>query len=549
METNQSVPQGARKWGMLVVLSLALAIIIIDTTLLNVSLAAIIKDFNTDIQSIQWVITAYSLTLAALTITGGRLGDFFGRKRMFMLGAVLFAIGSFFASISQNVGQMIIGESIIEGFGAALMMPATASLLVANFHGRERGIAFGVWGGIAAASAAIGPIVGGALTTYLSWRWGFRINIGVVLLLLIGSRLIPSSHDLEKRPQLDWLGVILSATGLLSLVYGFIESSKYGWLHAKEIFMVFGHPLEFHGYSITPVAIALGLVILMLFLAWEWSVEQEGRTPLVSLGLFTNAQFSAGTLTTMLLALGQTGLIFSLPIFLQSVRHLDAFHTGLSLLPMSLTLLVVAPLSAFLAKYIRPKILIVMGLTVNALAFLLLRSEISVSATSWSLAPGLILFGIGMGAAMAQLSNLTLSAVPIQQSGEASGVNNTLRQLGSTLGSAILGAVLLTALASNLTTGIQSSNVIPSALKATVVEAANNQTSSVEFGTGVRLGSQIPESIQKEIISLGDRATTNANKEALLLGALFAFLGALVAFIFIPNVQDVEKAATVNSGH
>ena len=187
---------GFRKWAPLLVLSLALAIIIIDTTLLNVSLETLIRELHTTLKSLQWVISAYSLTLAALTVTGGRLGDLFGRRRMFRLGATLFAVGSFIASISHSVPVLILGESIIEGIGAALMMPATASLLVAKYRGHDRALAFGVWGGIAAAAAAVGPILGGYLTTHYSWRWGFRINVAVVALLLLGSMVVsdePSS--------------------------------------------------------------------------------------------------------------------------------------------------------------------------------------------------------------------------------------------------------------------------------------------------------------------------------------------------------------------
>jgi len=231
---------GFIKWLPMVVLSLALMIIIIDTTVLNVSLKAIATDLHTNLQGLQWVITAYSLTLAALTITGGRLGDLFGRKRMFMLGAVIFAVGSFVTSLSSNVGMMISGESVIEGIGAALMMPATASLLVSNYKGRDRAVAFGIWGGIAAASSAIGPIVGGFLTTQYSWRWAFRINVFVALILLVGSLFIAESLDRSEKRQLDFAGVILSATGLLSFVYGVIESSTYGWWRARQPFELWG---------------------------------------------------------------------------------------------------------------------------------------------------------------------------------------------------------------------------------------------------------------------------------------------------------------------
>lgn len=532
--------ESRKKWASLVVLSLALAIIIIDTTILNVSISTIIREFKTDIQSIQWVITAYSLVLASLTITGGRLGDLFGRKKMFMAGAVIFAIGSFITSISHSVPTMIWGEAIIEGIGAALMMPATASLLVTIFRGRERAIAFGVWGGIAAASAAIGPILGGYLTTNYSWRWGFRVNILVVLLLLIGSMIIPESHDTEEKPTLDFGGVFLSATGLLSLVFGFIEASRYGWWMAKETFRIGSHALSFGNYSIVPVAIALGMIVLALFVAWETYMDKKGETPLVSLSLFSNWQFTSGLAVAGISSLAMSGLIFSIPVYLQAVRGMDAFHTGLSFLPMSLSVLVIAPLSAGLSHRIRPKYLIILGMILNTLGFLALRSEISVNATILSLSPGLILFGAGLGAVMSQVSNLTLSAVSVEEAGEASGVNNTLRQIGSTLGSAIIGSVLLTALATNLSAGVKSSSVIPHALKPQIAEAVSHQTSNVEFNGGAAVSANLPSQLNSEIVSIGHLATVDANKTALLWGALFSLLGLMMAFL-LPNPKNVER--------
>ena len=545
MTTNEKIEKperGFRKWGKLVVLSLALAIIIIDTTILNVSLSTIIRDFNTSIQNIQWVITAYSLVLAALTITGGRMGDFFGRKRMFMIGAVIFAIGSFLCSISTNVPMMIWGEAIIEGIGAALMMPATASILVANFRGKDRAIAFGVWGGIAAAASAIGPILGGWLTTNYSWRWGFRINVFVVALLLLGSFLIPESHDTEEKPSLDFGGVILSAVGLLSLVFGFIEASTYGWWKSKATFIAFKHALAMpFGLSIVPPALLIGAIFLALFILWERIVDRGEGTPLVSLSLFKNKQFMSGVAVTSIMALGQAGLIFSIPVFLQSVRNLDAFHTGLNFLPMSLTALFVAPLSVVLFSKISPKIKIVIGLLANTLGFLVLRHQLSVDTTTLQLAPGFILFGLGIGAAMAATSNLTLSAVSPQEAGEASGLNNTMRQVGSTLGSSIIGAILLTALSTNLATGIDKSTVIPTPLKPQITQAVSSQTSNVEFGGGAQFSGRLPKAITNEIVSISHQATVDADKRALSYGAVFAALGALVGIIFLPNSTNVEQ--------
>jgi EmrB/QacA subfamily drug resistance transporter len=541
-----------RKWATLLVLSLALAIIVIDTTLLNVSLGTIIREFNTTIQSIQWVITAYALTLAAFTITGGRLGDLFGRKRMFMFGAVIFAVGSFIASISHNVPTMVIGESIVEGIGAALMMPATSSLLISTFQGRDRAIAFGVWGGVAAAASALGPILGGYLTTHYSWRWGFRINVVVVALLLLGSYVIREARDTQEKPSLDWFGVILSCVGLLLVVFGIIEASTYGWWTAKEAF-TFGATTipTWFGLSITPFAIAAGLIFLAFFALWQKEVERSGNTPLVSLSLFANRQFTSGSVTTTVMSLGMSGLIFILPVFLQGVRGLDAFHTGLALLPMSITILIAAPLSGFLSTKIRPKYLIQLGLVLNLLGAIILRQSMSVDSTSASLVPGLLVFGAGLGMMMAQISNLTLSAVSVQQAGEASGVTNTMRQIGSTLGSAIIGAVLLSALATNLANGIQTSTVIPEIYKPNLTTVVQKQTSSIEFSGGAQLGSEIPQTITHEIKNIGTHATVDANKMALFYTALFALLGVFTSF-FLPNIAvhgRGEKSSGPAAGH
>ncbi len=528
------------KWGTVFVLSMALAIILIDATLLNVSLSTLVKDLNTDIQSLQWVITAYSLTIAALTITGGRLGDLFGRKRMFIVGAALFAVGSFVASISTSVPQMILGESIIEGIGAAMMMPATASLLVSKYHGRDRGVAFGIWGGVAAASTAIGPLLGGWLTTNYSWRWGFRINVVIAALLIIGSVIIKECRDQEEKPSLDWLGVILSSGGMLALVYGIIESSKYGWWKAKETLVAFGYNFKFIGdLSVTPIAIAVGVIILSLFIIWEKRTERLGETPLVSMSLFKNKQFVSGAITTSILSLGQSGLIFSVPVFLQSVRGEDAFHTGLALLPMSVTSLIVAPVAGFLGHKVAPKRLVQVGLFVNTLAYITLYYTMKVTSVPADFTPAFILMGLGMGLTMASISNVTLSAVSPEQSGEASGVNNTLRQLGATLGTAVVGAIMLGAVSTNLTDGINNSKVIPKVAKPALTEMAANQSSKIEFGGGASVPGFIAEPIRVELTKISHNAITDASRNSLLYTIAFVALGFVSAF-WLPKGTQIE---------
>jgi EmrB/QacA subfamily drug resistance transporter len=509
-----------RKWLPLFVLSLALAIIIIDTTLLNVSLSTLIRELHTNLQSLQWVISAYSLTLAAFTITGGRMGDLFGRRRMFRLGAILFAIGSFLASISNSVPVLLLGESLIEGIGAALMMPATAAILVSNYRGHDRAIAFGIWGGIAAAASAIGPVLGGFLTTHYSWRWGFRINVFVVLVLLAGSVIIEEPEERHAK-RIDWLGVLLSAAGLLLIVFGIIESTSYGWLQARR-------PLPLGGLSFVPFAIAAGVLVLILFTWWERRLERGGGTPIVSTGLLRNRNFIAGASVTGILMLSQNGVIFSVPVFLQAVNDLDAFHTGLGLLPMSATLLIVSPMSGVLTRHFAHKRIVQTGLVVNLVALFVIRATLHAGMSIWQLAPGLALYGIGLGMVLSQINNLTLSAVPVREAGEASGVANTFRQVGASLGAAVLGAILLSTIVTSLEVGIASSPSIPPEAKRGLDATLRMEASSIAFGSA-GVFDRVPPAAREELLQLRRTATVEGDRRALLYGAGFALLGLLVS--------------------
>lgn len=545
-KTNKTKPTKENffhKWSTIFVLSLALAIILIDATLLNVSLSTLVKDLHTDIQSLQWVITAYSLTVAALTITGGRLGDLFGRKKMFVIGAFIFAIGSLVASFSGNVQTMVVGESIIEGIGAAMMMPATASLLVSKYQGRDRGIAFGIWGGVAAASSAIGPLLGGWLTTNYSWRYGFRINVVVAVVLVLGSLLITEYRDEQEKPSLDVIGVILSALGMLSVVYGIIEASTYGWFKAKKTYEAFGQSYNFWGgTSITLYAILCGVIFLALFYLWERRMDRVGKTPLVSMKLFSNKQFVSGMTTTTIISLGQSGLIFSIPIFLQSVRGADAFNTGLALLPMSLAALIVSPIGGMFSNKLSAKRLVQVGLVFLTAGYALIFAILNVSTVAANLRFPFIILGIGMGLTMSSINNVTLSAVSTQEAGEASGVNNTMRQLGSTLGTAIMGAVMLGAISTNLVNGINDSKVIPSQSKAAINELATTNSSSIEFGGGSHIPTFIVKPIRDELTNISNIAITDASKKSLEYTVFFIGVAFISSFWLPKNVHvETEK--------
>jgi len=537
-----------RKWLPLLILSLALTIIILDTTILNVSLRTIINDLHTDIQSIQWVITAYSLMIAAFTITGGRLGDLFGRKKMFVLGAAIFAVGSFMTSISQSVGFMIAGEAIVEGIGASLMLPATTSLLVSSYKGKDRQIGFGIWGAIAGGAAALGPVIGGWLTTYSSWRWAFRINVVVALLLVVGAFFISEVRDKEEKPQLDFVGIILSVIGMFLVIFGVIQSTGYGWLTMKTTTELLGITLQ--AGSISPVLPLIfdGLLTLAIFLLWEDHITYKGRTPLVSLKLFRNKQFTTGVIISTILGLGQAGLFFAIPVFLQAVKHLDALNTGLAMLPMTFSLLVGSLLSAVLGKYLTPKKIVQLGLVMNFLGFLALWGTLQTDVSLLMLAPGFILFGAGMGFIISVISNITLSAVSVQEAGEASGVNGTMRQVGSTLGSAIIGALLISSLGANLVKGVNSSQVIPEAAKPQISDAVSKQASSIEFGSSDTSKSPLPPTITTELTKISQQATVDANKETFLLGAAFILIALLIS-IQLPATKNIETGKSLAGAH
>lgn len=529
---------GIKKWAPLFVMGLAIIIIVLDTTLLNVALGTLVRDLDTNIQSLQWVITTYALTLAALTITGGRFGDLFGRKKMFIIGAIIFAIGSFIASISQNVGTLIIGESVIEGIGAALMMPATSSLLVSSYRGRDRALALGVWGGMAAVGSAIGPVVGGYLTSHYSWRWGFRINVFVVILLLAGSYLIKEARDKKLKPTIDWVGVILSSLGMISVIFGLIESSTYGWFTAKQAFLINGYSLGLGRLSVVPIALIVGFILLGAFYFWERKVALGKLTPLVSMKIFANKQFTSGALLTSVMSIGQVGMIFGLPIFLQGVRGFDALHTGYALLPMSIGLLIMAPLGGYLAKHFKPKHIVQVGLFINILGLILLRQVLSVTAGSSHLIIPLFIYGMGMGLAFSQLSNITLSAVSVNESGEASGVNSTFRQIGSSLGTAIIGSILIASISSGLVSGVNNSNQLTSEHKKVLAEAVQAQASDIEFGVPLK-SDRISSQEIATLKHISDKSTVKANKQALLFTAVITTAAFLLA-AQLPNVELSE---------
>jgi EmrB/QacA subfamily drug resistance transporter len=434
-----------RRWITLAIILTAVLIAALDSTVLNVAIPTILREFDTTLPALQWVITGYSLTFAALLIIGGRLGDIFGARRMFIVGAVLFGVGSFIASVSNGVVTLVIGEAVIEGMGASLMLPATMGILSSTFTGRERATAFATWGAVMGAAVAFGPLIGGFLTTNYSWRWAFRINVLVVPFAVIGALLfMPRSTLSGRRERIDVPGALLIASGMFLLVFGISEGAAYGWLVPKRAFAVAGVELwpASMPVSIVVVAFALSAVLLVAFYRLQRAKERAGTSPLFEFSNLARPGFRYGTLTLMLLAMGQVSFLFVLSVVLQDGQHLSAVDTGLWLVPSGLFIVAGSQLGSWLTRRVGTTNVVRTGLLLEAFGLAAVALALSPDIQLWQLLPGFALFGTGIGFAGSQLNNVILSDVPADRAGAASGANTTVRMIGSALGIATISTLL-----------------------------------------------------------------------------------------------------------
>ncbi|MEO5901949.1 MAG: MFS transporter [Ilumatobacteraceae bacterium] len=454
--------------------TMAVVIVALDTTVLNVAIPTILREFHTTLPSLQWVITGYALTFASLLIIGGRIGDIFGHRRMFIVGAGMFGVGSLIAALSQGVPQLVIGEAIIEGMGASLMMPATLAIISTSFVGRERATAFGLWGAVGGASGALGPVVGGLLTSNFSWRWAFGINVIVTPLAIIGALVFMAPGERKtKRDPLDLQGAVLIATGMFLLVFGFSEGAVYGWGTPLRTFTVAGAEVwpGSAPVSIVPVAFVGAVILLALFVRIERSKERRNATPLFEFGELRHRGFRYGLLVTLIMSLGQFGLSFVLPIFLQEGKRLSAQENGLWQLPLGLMVLVGAQVGSRISHRVSILTVIRLGLAAAAAGFIYIAFSISRDVTFLRLAPGMMLYGLGFGLSIAQLTNVVLSNVSREKSGAAGGANNTARQVGFSIGIAIIGTLLSSRTIAGAVERVQGSSALNDTVKTDAVAA------------------------------------------------------------------------------
>src|SRR5437588_4454039 len=428
----------------LLVLSLSLAIIVIDATIVIVAQYQIQKDFGISLKDLEWITSLYALIFGSFLLTWGKLSDEFGRKLIFMAGISSFIVGSIVDGFSQNLSQMLIGR-VIQGFAAAMASPSTLSILTTAFTGKSRNVAFGIWGATAGAAAVLGPVLGGYFTTYISWRWAFFINIPIGIAALVGAAfVIRETRFKDPKYTTDYPGLVLITVGLASVLFGLIEAQTYGWLVPNQEFSAAGFSWSTSNpLSLPLVSIISGIVLLGAFTLYEIRRARKGRVPLFDFSLLKYKGFRYGLFTVTIVAMGEFGAVFIISIFLQTVKGLSAINAGLTFLPMAISVFIFAPIAGVLATRFGPKWIITTGMVLEAVALFSMSQIISISNPVYYLYPVLVVYGAGVGLAISQVTSTVLMSIPWQKAGVGSGANNTVRQIGSAFGIAVISAILV----------------------------------------------------------------------------------------------------------
>lgn len=443
-----TVLTGRKRWAALAFLALGVSMIILDATVVNVAIPTMVQDLGLTTSDAEWVSAAYSLTFASLLILSGRIADRSGRKLLFMLGVVVFVAASVLVAASDSASTLIAARAL-QGIGGAMILPSSLSVINAVFVGKDRAIAFAVWGGTIGGMAALGPLVGGWLTTNASWHWAFLINVPIGIVVLIGVWMtVPETKELGGPRGFDILGTVLITAGLFGLVFALIEGQRYGWITPTATFSAAGWTWPSTTISIVAVAAVLALIALAAFVVLELRRVTAGKVVVVDLRLFRIRTFGAGNIVALVVSLGEFGLLFALPLFLQATRGYDALETGVVLLALAVGSFVASGLGAPLSQRMGPVRVLQLGMALEAIGIIGLGFALSTTVTGWQMAPWLFVYGMGVGFATAQLTGVILSEVPVAESGQASAVQSTSRQVGAAIGTAIIGATLILGLGS-----------------------------------------------------------------------------------------------------
>ncbi len=518
-------------WMVLAVLCLGLFMILLDGTIVNIAIPHIQSYYDTSFSNIEWVMNAYILAFAVLLVTLGRFGDLWGRRKLFVVGMALFTVGSLACGLAPTI-YALIAFRVLQGIGGAAMMPATLSIIAAVFPAGKRGAAMGVWGGVSGLATAIGPTLGGVVVQYAtwpaaadSWRWIFLVNIPIgVIGVLLTLRLVPESKNPTAVETLDLPGVGLVSAALFCLTFALVEGQNYGWTSAAILGLFGGAAVAF-----------------ALFYRREHRVSQ----PLIDFSLFRSLNFAAGNATGLLLSAAMMGAFFIIPIFLQSVLGYSAIKAGLVMAPMSVVIIFAAPLAGSLSDRLGSKWIVALGmfLLAGGLAWMagLIPgiAKISAATTPASLVAPFVISGIGIGLAVAPVTSAVMATAPRDRVGNASGVLSTMRQVGSLLGIAVLGAVLQNRVTATVTDGIQAVQGIPDAVKRQIVDAAGS--GSMQLSIPKDAGG-MPAAAQTMVETIFRGWFTDAMAGTFVVAVILAVVGGLCALLLRNHVDAASEA-------
>jgi EmrB/QacA subfamily drug resistance transporter len=409
-----------RKWWTLGAVAFGLFMIMLDNTIVNVALPAIERDLDMSISNLEWVVTGYALAFAALMITGGKLADYYGRRRIFVVGLVVFTLASLACGLAPSAAWLI-GARAVQGAGSALMSPATLSIITATFAPRERGRAIGIWAGVSALALSIGPLMGGLIVDHLSWHWIFYVNVPVGIAAVgISQLVIRESRDTSHEQSIDFPGLLTSGLGLLALCYALIEGNRHGWASAEII-----------GLFVASGALLVAFVL----------VEHRQKLPMLDLSLFRIPSFVGANLVALLVSLGMFGVFFFISLYLQNVMGFTPTQAGAAFLPMTILIVLIAPFAGHQSDRIGSRWLMGAGMTLLGIGGLLYQ-RIGVETSYWVLLPPMLVGGVGMALTMSPMTSAAMASVPIDKAGVGSGVLNSFRQVGGSLGIAVMGAIV-----------------------------------------------------------------------------------------------------------
>lgn len=447
-----------KKWSVLIVLGCAQFVLVLDGTVMNVSISTVVSDLDTTVTAMQSAITFYTLTMAALMLLGAKLGDVWGRRRAFVVGSAVYAVGSLITSLSPNFAFLFLGWSIVEGLGAVLVIPAVAALVADNYTGSDRVKAYATIGALSGAAVAAGPLIGGFLTTYASWRYVFAGEVVIMIVVLFFSRVVTDSTP-RQQVHIDVWSVLLSASGLVLAVFGMLQSKTWGWVRPAASPEVGGREIAPLGISLTAWLMLAGGFLVYAFVRRQGSLERAGRPPLVHMGMFSIPALRSGLTVLGAQYAITAGLFFMVPVYLQMTLGFDALATGKKIFPLSVSLILFSVVGTRLSARWSPRRIVRWGQAILVLSSLVLLGSVSTDLKGGFFAAGMFCAGAGLGLLASQLGNVNMSAVTETQTSEVGGLQGVFQNLGSSLGTAVIGSVLIASLTSSFTSAVAASDL------------------------------------------------------------------------------------------